>query len=151
MFQGYWNRPDETRAALLDGGWVRTGDIVRLDPEGFITIVDRIKELIVTGGFNVAPSEVEAALLADPTISDVAVVGVPTAHGGEDVVAAVVLKDGTTLDVAAIRAGARSRLTAYKVPKRIVEVDDLPRSLIGKVLRRQVREQLAQSRDSSGA
>ncbi len=124
---------------------------MRLDPEGFITIVDRIKELIVTGGFNVAPSEVEAALLADPTISDVAVVGVPTAHGGEDVVAAVVLKDGTTLDVAAIRAGARSRLTAYKVPKRIVEVDDLPRSLIGKVLRRQVREQLAQSRDSSGA
>lgn len=124
---------------------------MRLDPEGFITIVDRIKELIVTGGFNVAPSEVEAALLADPTISDVAVLGVPTAHGGEDVVAAVVLKDGTTLDVAAIRAGARSRLTAYKVPKRIVEVDDLPRSLIGKVLRRQVREQLAQSRDSSGA
>ncbi len=151
VFQGYWNRPDETRAALLDGGWVRTGDIVRLDSDGFITIVDRIKELIVTGGFNVAPSEVEAALLADPTISDVAVVGVPTAHGGEDVVAAVVLKDGTTLDVAAIRAGVRSRLTAYKVPKRIVEVDDLPRSLIGKVLRRQVREQLTQSRDSSGA
>jgi len=142
VFGGYWNRPDETRATLLDGGWLRTGDIVRVDAEGFVTIVDRIKELIVTGGFNVAPSEVEAALLTDPSVADVAVVGLPSRHGGEDVVAAVVLAPGATLDVEALRSLARGMLAAYKVPKRIVEVDELPRSLIGKVLRRQVREQL---------
>ena len=142
VFGGYWNRPNETRETLLDGGWLRTGDIVRVDAEGFVTIVDRIKELIVTGGFNVAPSEVEAALLTDPSIADVAVVGLPSAHGGEDVVAAVVLAPGATLDVEAIRSLARSMLAAYKVPKRVVAVDELPRSLIGKVLRRQVRQQL---------
>jgi long-chain acyl-CoA synthetase len=143
VFGGYWNRPEETKASLLDGGWLRTGDIVRVDGDGFITIVDRIKELIVTGGFNVAPSEVETALLSDPTIADAAVVGMPSAHGGEDVVAAVVLAPGATLDVTAIRTRARGLLTAYKVPKKIVVVDELPRSLIGKVLRRQVREQLS--------
>jgi len=142
VFSGYWNRPDETHATLLDDGWLRTGDIVRLDADGFITIVDRIKELIVTGGFNVAPSEVEAALLADPSIADAAVVGLPSARGGEEVVAAVVLEPGAALDADAIRARARSRLAAYKVPVRIVEVHELPRSLIGKVLRRDVRDQL---------
>ncbi|HWR84457.1 MAG TPA: long-chain-fatty-acid--CoA ligase [Rhodoglobus sp.] len=142
VFQGYWNRPDETRASLLPGGWLRTGDIVRIDDDGFVTIVDRMKELIITGGFNVAPTEVEAALLVEPSIRDVAVVGLPSRHGGEDVVAAVVLEDGATLDVERIRAGARSRLTAYKVPKRVVQVDELPRSLIGKVLRREVRDRL---------
>ena len=142
VFQGYWNRPDETAASLLPGGWLRTGDIVRLDPDGFVTIVDRIKELIITGGFNVAPSEVEAALLQDPSIADVAVVGVPSVHGGEDVAAAVILKPGATLDVAGIRSRAKATLTGYKVPKIIVELPELPRSLIGKVLRRQVREEL---------
>ncbi|MFT2817585.1 long-chain-fatty-acid--CoA ligase [Leifsonia sp. A12D58] len=142
VFSGYWNRPTETAEVLLADGWLRTGDIVRVSEDGFITIVDRMKELIITGGFNVAPTEVEEALLAHPDIKDAAVVGLPAAGGGENVTAAVVLRPGAILDVDALRDYCRSRLSAYKVPKQIIEVQDLPRSLIGKVLRRQVRDQL---------
>lgn len=142
VFQGYWNRPSETREALLPGGWLRTGDLVQVDESGFVRIVDRRKELIIVGGFNVAPSEVEEALVSHPSVVDAAVVGLPTSGGGETVAAAVVLAPGATLDVAALKAHARSRLTAYKVPKRFVAVDDLPKSLIGKVLRREVRAKL---------
>ncbi len=125
MFSGYWNRPDDTRETLVDGGWLRTGDIVKMDADGFITIVDRIKELIISGGFNIAPSEVEAVLLSHPPIADAAVVGLPSPRGGEKVVAAVVLKPAAKLDADAIRSHARSRLAAYKVPASIVEVDEL--------------------------
>ncbi|SDK78381.1 long-chain acyl-CoA synthetase [Cryobacterium psychrotolerans] len=144
VFSGYWNRPEETAEALLPGGWLRTGDIVSVTPDGFVTVVDRIKELIITGGFNVAPSEVEAALLSHPAVQDAAVVGLPSKAGGEDVVAAVVLKAGASLDVDALRDHCRTRLSAYKVPRNVVQVGDLPRSLIGKVLRRQVRESLSE-------
>ncbi|MFJ6001588.1 long-chain-fatty-acid--CoA ligase [Arthrobacter sp. NPDC092385] len=142
VFQGYWRKPDETHATLLDGGWFRTGDIVRMDGDGFLTIVDRIKELIITGGFNVAPSEVEDALRVHPSITDAAVVGLPRAGGGEDVVAVVVLAEGAGLDVEALRSSCRDLLAAYKVPRTIVQAEELPRSLIGKVLRREVRTQL---------
>jgi long-chain acyl-CoA synthetase len=142
VFSGYWDRPTETAQTLLADGWLRTGDIVTVSPDGYVTIVDRIKELIITGGFNVAPSEVEAALLSHPDIADAAVVGLKASTGGEDVVAAVVLIAGATLDVDVLREYCRTRISAYKVPRRIVEVDDLPRSLIGKVLRRQVRDSL---------
>ncbi|SFR73634.1 long-chain acyl-CoA synthetase [Agromyces sp. CF514] len=147
VFQGYWKKPVETEAVFVadpDGGapWFRTGDIVAIDDEGFVRVVDRIKELIITGGFNVAPTEVEEALRTYPGIDDVAVVGLPDPHSGEQVVAAVVLADGQRLDEAAIREFARERLTPYKVPKRVVELDELPRSLIGKVLRREVRNRL---------
>ncbi|GAA2172220.1 long-chain-fatty-acid--CoA ligase [Agrococcus versicolor] len=152
VFQGYWNRPEETRETLLDDGWLRTGDLVRVDADGFVTIVDRRKELIITGGFNVAPSEVEEALVAHPDVAEAAVVGLPSRSGGETVAAAVVLAPGAELDVEAIREHGRSRLAAYKVPRRIVAVDDLPRSLIGKVLRREVREALlASDGESQGA
>ncbi|MDQ0576056.1 long-chain-fatty-acid--CoA ligase [Agromyces albus] len=147
VFSGYWLKPEETEAVFVpatDGGaaWFRTGDIVAVDEEGFVRIIDRIKELIITGGFNVAPSEVEEAVRRHPDVDDVAVVGLPDVHSGEQVVAVVVLRDGATLDEASIRALAREELTPYKVPKRVVQVDDLPRSLIGKVLRRQVRNAL---------
>ncbi|MEG9247010.1 long-chain-fatty-acid--CoA ligase [Arthrobacter sp. Soc17.1.1.1] len=142
VFQGYWRRPDETRAALLDGGWFRTGDIVSIDGDGFLTIVDRIKELIITGGFNVAPSEVEDALKAHADVADAAVVGLPRAGGGEDVAAVVVLAPGARLDEEALRSHCRGLLAAYKVPRTIVQAEDLPRSLIGKVLRREVRTQI---------
>jgi long-chain acyl-CoA synthetase len=142
VFQGYWNRAAETAATLLPGGWLRTGDIVRVGPDGFVTVVDRIKELIITGGFNVAPTEVEEVLRAHPSVADVAVVGMPAAGGGEDVTAAIVLAPDAALDPAALRAFAKTSLAAYKVPRRFEIVDELPRSLIGKVLRRQVREAL---------
>ncbi|MFC5790533.1 long-chain fatty acid--CoA ligase [Agromyces tardus] len=144
VFQGYWKKPEETAAVFVEdpaGGapWFRTGDIVSIDAEGFVRIVDRIKELIITGGFNVAPSEVEEALRHHPDVVDAAVVGLPDERSGEQVVAVVVLREGATLDAEGIRAVAREHLTAYKVPKRVVAADDLPRSLIGKVIRREVR------------
>lgn len=141
VFSGYWNRPDETAAALLPGGWFRSGDIVTMSADGFVTVVDRIKELIIVGGFNVAPSQVEEQLLAHPDVDAAAVIGVPS-PSGEEVVAAVVLRDGAAFDPEALRAFCRARLTPYKVPKRIVRVSELPRSLIGKVLRRQVRAEI---------
>jgi long-chain acyl-CoA synthetase len=141
VFAGYWNRPEETAAVLLPGGWLRTGDIAVADADGFVRIVDRIKELIITGGFNVYPSEVEDVLRGLPEIEDVAVVGVRAAgHAGEEVVVAVVPAAGATIDPERVRAYARERLTGYKVPRRVVIVDDLPRSQIGKILRRRVRD-----------
>lgn len=142
VFQGYWGRRGETADVLLADGWLRTGDIAEVSEDGFVTIVDRLKELIITGGFNVSPSEVEDALEAHPDVVAAAVVGLPRSSGGEEVAAAVVLRDGAELDASALRDFCRTRLTPYKVPKRIVAVDDLPRSLIGKVLRRQVRERM---------
>jgi len=142
VFQGYYGKPEETEQVFVDG-WFRTGDIVRIDEAGFVRIVDRIKELIITGGFNVAPTEVENALVQHPDVADAAVVGLPSEHSGEEVVAAIVLKPGVTdPDVEAIREFARGILTPYKVPRRLFVVDELPKSLIGKVLRRQVRESL---------
>ncbi len=141
VFQGYYGKPEATEEVLVDG-WFRTGDIVQIDQEGFVRIVDRIKELIITGGFNVAPTEVENALRQYPHVVDAAVVGLPSEHSGEEVVAAVVLDGTRDVDVEAIREFARGILTPYKVPRRIFVVDELPTSLIGKVLRRQVRESL---------
>jgi len=141
VFQGYYGKPEATEEVFVDG-WFRTGDIVQIDDEGFVRIVDRIKELIITGGFNVAPTEVENALRQHPRVVDAAVVGLPNERSGEEVVAAVVV-DGD-VDVEGIREFARSILTPYKVPRRVFVVDELPKSLIGKVLRRQVRESLLQ-------
>jgi long-chain acyl-CoA synthetase len=142
VFSGYWRKPDETAKVVTADGWLRTGDIVTMDEDGFVRIVDRIKELIVTGGFNVSPTEVEEALRDVPGVADVAVVGLPHSRGGEDVVAAVVMQPGASFDEAAIRAFARDCLTPYKVPKRVVKVEELPRSIVGKVVRRTVRDQL---------
>ncbi|MEN0084281.1 MAG: long-chain-fatty-acid--CoA ligase [Leifsonia sp.] len=142
VFSGYWRKLDETAKVLTADGWFRTGDIVTMDEDGFVRIVDRIKELIVTGGFNVSPTEVEDALRSFPGVADVAVVGLPHRRGGEDVVAAVVMEEGASFDEEAIRAYGRDCLTPYKVPKHVVQVDELPRSIVGKVIRRKVRDQL---------
>jgi len=145
VFQGYWRRPEETAQSLVGDGWLRTGDIVTVSPDGFVTVIDRIKEIIITGGFNVSPSEVEEVLMSHPDVDGAAVVGVRRSSGTEDVSAAVVAREGATIDTDALREYARSRLTAYKVPKSIVVLDELPRSLVGKVQRRQVRDILVAS------
>jgi len=142
VFQGYWNNPEETEKTLLPGGWLATGDIVTQDTDGFTTIVDRKKELIITSGFNVAPTEVEIILRSHPAIVDAAVVSLPNPHSGEEVVAAVVRDPDHKLDTAEIRTFCKARLAAYKVPRRLFTVDTLPKSLLGKVLRAQVREDL---------
>jgi len=145
VFAGYWDRPEETAAALLPGGWLRTGDITVADADGFVRIVDRIKELIITGGFNVYPSEVEEVLRELPEIAEVAVVGIRTAgDAGEEVVVVVVPAAGATIDPEHLRAYAHEQLTGYKVPRRVVVVEDLPRSQIGKIMRRVVRDRIEQ-------
>ncbi|MFC8304549.1 long-chain-fatty-acid--CoA ligase [Specibacter sp. NPDC057265] len=141
IFQGYWNNPQETAATLTADGWLRTGDIVTVDADGFTTIVDRAKELIITGGFNVSPSEVEAVLRRHPDVADAAVFGTAADRGGEMVVAAVQLEAGATLDEAGLRKFGKEQLAGYKVPVRILEVKDMPRSMLGKILRKQVKEQ----------
>jgi long-chain acyl-CoA synthetase len=142
VFQGYWGDLAATTATLLPDGWLRTGDIVTVSDDGFVTVTDRLKELIITGGFNVSPTEVEQVLALHPDVAECAVVGAPRDAGGEQVVAAVVLRPGAAFDAAGLRDFCRSHLAAYKVPRRIVQVEDLPRSLIGKVLRREVRERV---------
>ncbi len=141
VMSGYWNKPEETAAVFADG-WFRTGDIVTIDDAGFVRIVDRIKELIITGGFNVAPSEVEEELVKFPGVREVAVIGLPSDHSGEEVAAALVLEPGTILDEAALEKFARENLTPYKVPRQWHVVDELPKSIIGKVLRRKVKDEL---------
>ena len=147
VFSGYVEMPDETAEAFADG-WFRTGDIATMDDDGFFRIVDRVKELIITGGFNVMPSEVEKVLREHPDVADAAVVGLPNGHSGEEVVAAVVGTAGRHVDPQDVRQFARERLTAYKVPRRVFVLDELPTSMIGKVVRRQVRDKIVEQLDA---
>ncbi|MCJ8506101.1 long-chain-fatty-acid--CoA ligase [Kocuria flava] len=142
VFRGYWKRPEETARVLVADGWLRTGDVVTVDDDGFLRVVDRIKEVIITGGFNVAPTEVETALKLHDDVADAAVVGLDDGRGGEAVVAAVVLAPGAVLDEQALREHCYGKVTRYKVPRRIVAVEDLPRTMLGKTLRREVRARL---------
>ena len=148
-FAGYWKREEDTQKTITADGWLRTGDIVRLDEDYFIQIVDRIKEVIITGGFNVSPTEVETALKQHDSVADAAVVGIPQDSGGEMVVAAVIPAEGHAVDEHALREHCYARVTRYKVPRKIVAVDDLPRSMLGKILRRKVREHLLNSEEFS--
>lgn len=141
VFQGYWKNAEATAESLIEGDWLRTGDIVTVDADGFVTIVDRIKEIIIVGGFNVMPSQVEEVLTQIPGVTDAAVVGLPHAGTGEEVVA-VVTVDTPDFDAEAARTHCRDGLAAYKVPRRVIVVEDLPRSMIGKVLRKQVRDEI---------
>lgn len=147
VFPGYLNRPDATEAAFHDG-WLRTGDVVVQDAEGFVTVVDRIKEMIVTGGFNVYPSEVEEVLREHDSVEDCAVVGVKDDDGAERVVAAIVVAGGGEVDAKALRAHCKSELAGYKVPREFVAVDELPVNQMGKVQRKDVLAMLQDDGDS---
>lgn len=142
VFSGYWNQPEETAGQLSADGWLRTGDIVVQDEDGFVTLVDRIKEMIISGGFKVYPSQVEDHLRRMPGVVDVAVVGVPAEEVGEHVAAVFVLEGRDSLSVAEVREYVKPLVAGYAVPRRVAVVDELPRSIIGKVLRRKVREDL---------
>lgn len=142
VFQGYWNNPEETAKTKTADGWLHSGDVVTVDEDGFTQVVDRAKELIITGGFNVSPTEVEVALRQHADVVDAAVFGKPLARGGEMVVAAVQLEPGVELNEDGLRTHCRELLAAYKVPKRVVAVEELPRSLLGKILRKQVKDEL---------
>jgi long-chain acyl-CoA synthetase len=147
IMRGYWNRPAETEAIFVNG-WMRTGDIGKMDEDGYFYIVDRAKDLIIASGFNIYPREVEEVLYAHEAVAEAAVIGVPHEYRGETVVAFVVLKPGFQPDEKtheSIMAHCKQNLTAYKVPKTIEFRDSLPKSLVGKVLRRELRAEILSS------
>ncbi|HEX8995532.1 MAG TPA: long-chain fatty acid--CoA ligase [Ktedonobacterales bacterium] len=140
VMQGYWNRPDETAKVLRDG-WLRTGDIGVMDSDGYFTIVDRAKDIIIASGFNIYPRDVEEVLYAHPKVLEAAVVGMPDEYRGETVCAFIVPKPGVTLTAAELQEWCAERLAKYKTPKRYEFRDALPKTLVGKVLRRALREE----------
>jgi long-chain acyl-CoA synthetase len=137
VMKGYWNRPEATAQTLRDG-WLRTGDLGRQDADGDIEIVDRLKEMIVRGGYNVYPREVEEVLYGHPDIAEAAVVGVPDEHFGEEVGAAIVPRPGAEVEAEEIRGWAKERLSAYKVPRLFAFAEELPKGATGKILKRQI-------------
>jgi acyl-CoA synthetase (AMP-forming)/AMP-acid ligase II len=147
VLKGYFRNEEGTKKAF-DGGWFHTGDMARRDEEGFFYIVDRMKDMIITGGENVYSREVEEVLYTHPSVSEAAVVGLPDPVWGENVTAVVVLRPGTTATEAEIIATARERLAGYKKPKRVIFVDELPKTVSGKIVKRELRDRFA---DPNGA
>jgi fatty-acyl-CoA synthase len=139
VMKGYWNRPEAT-AETLRGGWLHTGDIGRIDDEGYITIVDRVKDMYISGGENVYPAEVEKTLAEHPAISEAAVIGVPDDRWGEAGRAIIVLRDGATADADDVKRFAASKLAKFKVPASVVFASSLPRNPTGKLLKAEIRE-----------
>jgi long-chain acyl-CoA synthetase len=138
VMQGYYRLPDETRQTLRDG-WLHTGDMGRLDPDGYLYIVERKKDLIIRGGFNIYPREVEDVLYAHPAVAEAAVVGMRDPLMGEEVLAFVALKQGAAANAEALIEFCQARLTKYKCPKQVRFVEALPKSPIGKILRKELR------------
>jgi fatty-acyl-CoA synthase len=147
VFRGYLNRPEET-AKALDGGWFHTGDVVRVDDDGWGYVVDRVKDVIISGGENISPAEVEAAIAEMDGVGDCAVVGAPDARWGEVGMAFVVALGGVTLDVSAVSAHLDGRLARYKIPKYIEIADTLPRNATGKIQKTELRRR-ASSRSAT--
>jgi long-chain acyl-CoA synthetase len=146
VMKGYYKKPEETAAVLRDG-WLFTGDIGFLDADGYLTIVDRKKEMIVAGGFNVYPREVDGVLFAHPKVLEACTIGVPDEYRGETVKSYIVLRHGETAEAEEIVAHCRETLAAYKVPKIIEFIDELPKSAVGKVLRRELKEMDSKKRE----
>jgi long-chain acyl-CoA synthetase len=137
VMKGYWGKPEETAKAIPDG-WFRTGDLARQDEDGYFAIVDRKKEMIIRGGYNVYPREIEEALYEHPAVAEAACVGVPHPELGEEVAAAVALKPGAQADPAELQAWVKERVAAYKYPRHVWLVESLPKGPTGKILRRAV-------------
>jgi malonyl-CoA/methylmalonyl-CoA synthetase len=142
VFQGYWQMPEKTAEELLPDGWFITGDLAKIDSDGYVTIVGRSKDLVITGGFNVYPKEVESLIDDLPGVLESAVIGVPHSDFGEAVVALVVTQDGN-ISVQDISAALESDLATFKKPKKIILVDELPRNTMGKVQKKALRETYA--------
>jgi long-chain acyl-CoA synthetase len=138
VMKRYWERPDATEATITPDGWFRTGDMARVDEDGYFFIIDRKKDLIIRGGYNVYPREIEEVLYEHPKVQEAAVVGVPDESLGEEVGAAVVLKKGEELDPEELKTFVRDRIAAYKYPRRIWYVDELPKGPTGKILKREI-------------
>jgi long-chain acyl-CoA synthetase len=141
LMAGYWRQPEVTDSVLDEAGWFRTGDSAKRDENGYFYIQGRTKDMIVSGGENIYPGEVENVLMAHPAVSDCAVIGVPSERWAEAVMAVVVLTAGTSVDAADLIAFCRARLAGYKCPKTVAFVTDLPRTAAGKVLKFRLRNE----------
>jgi malonyl-CoA/methylmalonyl-CoA synthetase len=147
VFAGYWRLPDKTREEFTADGWFRTGDVGQWSRDGYLSIVGRARDLIISGGYNVYPKEIELVIDAIPGVVESAVVGVPHADFGEAVSAVIVKAPGATIDEPAVIARVKAEIAAYKVPKRVVFIDELPRNAMGKVQKALLREHLAEETD----
>ncbi|MFW6340952.1 MAG: AMP-binding protein, partial [Wenzhouxiangella sp.] len=147
VMKGYWNRPEETVKVLGDDGWLKTGDMARMDEKGYFYIVDRKKDMILVSGFNVYPNEIEDIVATHPKVLEVGAIGAPDEKSGEVVKVVVVRKDDS-LTVKELRDYCRTELTGYKVPKYVEFVDELPKTNVGKILRRELRDQYGTPRSS---
>ena len=145
--KGYWNNPAATAAAITEDGWFKTGDAGYLDADGFIFLHDRVKDMIVSGGENIYPAEVENVLAKHPDVADVAVIGVPDDRWGEAVKAVVVRREGTEPTEADLITFCREHLAGYKLPKSVDFTDVLPRNPSGKLLKRELREPYWEGRE----
>jgi len=139
IFAGYWNDAEATSAALTSEGWLRTGDIAVVDDDGFLFLVDRVKDLIIVSGFNVYPNEVEEVLLGHPGVDQAVVIGVPHPHSGEAVKAYVTVMTGIAVEEDDLIAHCEAHLARYKCPQKVMFVDEIPQSATGKVLRKALR------------
>jgi acyl-CoA synthetase (AMP-forming)/AMP-acid ligase II len=142
VMRGYWDAPDKTAEAITPEGWLRTGDVAVMDDRGFVSITDRKKDVVIVGGFNVYPAEVERILGAHPAVSEIAVVGMPDERMGEVPVAFVVPKSGDRLGEDEFRQWAGAKIANFKVPRRVIQIDSLPRNASMKVLKNQLRDML---------
>jgi long-chain acyl-CoA synthetase len=140
VMKGYWNMPEETAHALRNG-WLYTGDIAKLDEEGYLYIVDRKKDMIIASGYNIYPREIEEVIYEHPSVQEAVVIGVPDKYRGEDVKAIIVLKLGKTATGEEMIRYCRMNLAAYKVPRIVEFRDQLPKTSVGKILRRYLREE----------
>src|SRR5262249_5734132 len=139
VMKGYWNKPEET-AKVLRGGWLYTGDVARMDEDGYFYIVQRKKDLILVGGFNVYPNEIEDVLYTHPAVKEAAVIGVPDKYKGEAVKAYIVVKEGSQASAEELISYCKERLAKFKVPAFIAFRQNLPKSAVGKILRRELRD-----------
>ncbi len=150
VMRGYWHADEETACAFTADGWLRTGDLGRMDERGFIEFIDRVKDVVVVSGFKAYPTEIEEVVRRLPGVKDAGVVGLPDPKSGESVALFVVRQDpGLTAE--ALREACRTKLAVYKQPRRIEFRDDLPRTPLGKVLRRQLREEALQRVDATAS
>jgi len=141
VFAGYWRMPEKTKEEFTSDGWFRTGDVGRIDERGYVTIVGRSKDLIISGGYNVYPAEVEGFINEMPGVAESAVIGVPHPDFGEAVVAVVVARPGAALDGTALIAALKAQIAHFKVPKRVFVAAELPRNSMSKVQKKLLREQ----------
>jgi long-chain acyl-CoA synthetase len=137
VMKGYWQRPDATAGAIRDG-WFHTGDLARMDEDGYFFIVDRKKDMVIRGGYNVYPREIEEVLYEHPAIREAAVIGVPHPELGEEVAAAIVLAPGASVEEAEIVGFVKGQVAAYKYPRVVWFVEELPKGATGKILKREI-------------